>query len=250
MTGTDSAAPTDGVPRSPEQARRLVLDASSALAAAGHADMVWGHVAVRDPDGRGIWIKAPGWGLEELTEDRLQLVSPEATVLEGEGRPHIECHIHLALMRANERLRCSVHTHAEQAVAFAALDVPLLPISHDGALFGGEDVPRFRRTGGLVRDTDLGDALADTVGRHPAALLPSHGLVAAGETVAAAVMHAVLLDRACRTQLLASAAGPVRRWSDREEALAKQRECWPPGQLDAGWRYLVRRGHHRSSPEL
>ncbi|MGI5169053.1 class II aldolase/adducin family protein [Spirillospora sp. CA-253888] len=225
----------------PDEARGLAVRAGLALAAAGQGDMVWGHVAVRDPEGRGIWIKAPGWGLEEVGRDRLQLVSFDARVVDGEGAPHKECHIHLEILRRNPALQCSVHTHAQAAVAFAALAVPLLPVSHEGTLFGGADVPRFTRTGGLVETPELGRELAEVLGDAPAALLPRHGLVAAGADVGAAVMHAVLLDRACQTQLMAMAAGPVRDWSDAAEAAAKRDQCWPDGQIQAGWRYLDRR---------
>lgn len=225
----------------PLEAQELAVHASQALAAGGHQDMVWGHVAVRDPQGRGIWIKAPGWGLEEVDRARLQLVSFDAEVLSGPGVPHQECHIHLEVMLARPELVCSVHTHARSAVAFAALDVPLLALSHEGALFGGDDVPRFRETGALVRTPGLGKRLAATLADAPAALIPKHGLVAAGRSVAAAVMHAVLLERACQTQLAAMAAGHIRTCSDLNEARAKRAECWPEHQLEAGWRYLLRR---------
>ncbi|WP_018658440.1 class II aldolase/adducin family protein [Actinomadura flavalba] len=225
----------------PEEARALAVRAHRALAAAGQSDLVWGHAAVRDPGGRGVWTKAPGWGFAEVDDDRTQLVSFDAEVLEGEGAPHKECHIHLEILRRNPALHASVHTHAQAAVAFAALGTPLLPISHEGALFGGADVPRFTLTGRLVRTPALGAALAETLGDAPAALLPKHGLVAAGATVQAAVMHAVLLDRACQVQLAAMAAGPVRVWSDAAEAAAKRTECWPPAQLDAGFDHLARK---------
>ncbi|MCX4904656.1 class II aldolase/adducin family protein [Streptomyces sp. NBC_00878] len=225
----------------PDQARRFAVEASHALAAAGQGDMVWGHVAVRDPRGDGIWIKAPGWGLEEVREDRLQLVSFDGQVLQGDGAPHKECHIHLEILAASPDLTCTVHTHAPSAVAFAALGQELLPLSHEGALFAGEDAPRFKATGGLVSTPALGRALAATLGEAPAALMPSHGLVSAGRTVPAAVMHAVLLDRACAVQLTATAAGAVRVHSDLAEARAKRAECWPDSQLEAGWHYLLRR---------
>ncbi|MGN9821518.1 class II aldolase/adducin family protein [Streptomyces sp. SD11] len=225
----------------PAEARRLAVEASHALAAAGQGDMVWGHAAVRDPDGRGIWIKAPGWGLEEVRDDRLQLVSYEAEVLVGGGTPHKECHIHLEVLRARPEAHCTVHTHAVSAIAFAARDVPLLPLSHEGALFAGEDVPRFKETGGLVGTPELGKKLAADLGGAPAALLPKHGLVAAGHTAAAAVMHAVLLDSACAIQLRAQAAGQAVVHSDAAEARAKRTQCWPDSQLEAGYRYLVRK---------
>jgi len=220
---------------------QLAVLASRALAAAGQGDMVWGHVAVRDPDGRGIWIKAPGWGLEEIREDRVQLVSFDAEVLDCDGHPHKECHIHLEILRRHPDLQCTVHTHAPAAVSFAALGAALLPISHDGIIFGGADVPRFTDTGGLVSTPALGRALAETVDTAPAALMPSHGLVAVGTSVPIAVMHAVLLERACQAQLTAMAAGPIRVHSDAEEARAKLSQCWPESQFVAGWNYLTRK---------
>jgi L-fuculose-phosphate aldolase len=225
----------------PREAQELAVQASRALAAGGHQDMVWGHAAVRDPQGRGIWIKAPGWGLEEVDRTRLQLVSFDAEVLAGTGVPHKECHIHLQVLLARPELVCSVHTHARGAVAFGALEVPLLALSHEGALFGGDDVPRFRETGALVSTPGLGKGLATALADAPAVLLPKHGLVAAGRSVAGAVMHAVLLERACQIQLVAMAAGPIRTASDLNEARAKRAECWPESQLEAGWRYLLRR---------
>lgn len=224
----------------------LAITATHALAAAGQGDMVWGHLAVRDRAGRGIWIKAPGWGLEEITRDRLQLVSFDGEVLEGEGAAHKEVSIHIETMRARPEVTCTIHTHAADAVTFAALDVPLLAVSHDACIFGGVDVPRFRTTGSLVHTPELGRALAEALGTAPAALMPKHGLVACGETVGAAVMHAVLLDRACKSQLTAMAAGPVKVYSDRAEAEAKRDLCWAPSQIEAGWRYLARKGEIRA----
>jgi len=231
-----------------DNARRQVVLASRALAAAGQGDMVWGHIAVRDPEGRGIWIKAPGWGLEEVREDRVQLVSFEGDVLVGTGTPHKECPIHLELLRARTEVACSVHTHARSAVAFASLGIPLLAVSHQGALFGGADVPRFRGTGSLIVSPELGRQLAAAVGDAPAALMPKHGLVAAGGTVGSAVMHAVLLEQACRIQLDAMAAGHVTVHSDPAESLAKRALCWPESQLEAGWRYWLRKSAELPEP--
>jgi len=43
-----------------------VVRAHRALAVVGQSDMVWGHVSLRDPQGRGIWMKSAGWGFEEV----------------------------------------------------------------------------------------------------------------------------------------------------------------------------------------
>lgn len=72
------------------------------------------------------------------------------------------------------------------------------------------------------------------------ALMPQHGAVTVGPDAATAVMYAVLLERACRTQLMAMAAGGPEVWSDKAEAEFKREQVWNPAQRDAGWQYLVR----------
>lgn len=212
--------------------------ANRALGAAGLSDMVWGHASVRDPDGRGVWMKASGWGLEEVTEDRVVLVTPDGDVLEGTERRHIEYPIHTEILARRPDAQCVVHTHAPALAAFASLDVPLRAISHDGVPF--DDPPRFTRTGTLISTRELGAALADTIGDAPACLIPQHGAATVGADAATAVMYAVLLERACRTQLTALAAGGPKRWSDEAEVAFKKEQVWNPGQLAAGYRYLLR----------
>ena len=219
----------------------LAVQASRALAAAGQADMVWGHASVRDPEGRGVWMKSSGWGFEEIDAGRIVLVSTDGEVVDGTGPRHIEYPIHTEVMAARPDVGAVVHTHSTAANEFSALDEPLRPLDHAGSLFCYPEIPRFTLTGGLIKNRELGAALAETLGGARACLMPQHGIVAAGADVPAAIMTAVLLDRACRTQLTAMAAGPLRRWGSEEDTVAKRADVWSDRQLQAGWEYLVRR---------
>jgi len=216
----------------------LVVTACHVLGNEQFSDMVWGHVSVRDTEGRGIWMKAHLFGFEEIERENVLLVSFDGEVLEGEGRRHGEYPIHTEIMRARPDVNCVVHTHAFSAVAFAATQQPLLPISHDATLFVPPDIPRFTRTGDLIVTQELGEDLARTLGDRPAALIPHHGMAVTGPDVPAAIMATVLLERACASQL---AAGEVKTWSSDEEALAKRARCWAPPLLQMGWEYLVRK---------
>jgi ribulose-5-phosphate 4-epimerase/fuculose-1-phosphate aldolase len=118
--------------------------------------------------------------------------------------------------------------------------VPLLPLDHAGSLFCYPDIPRFSLTGGLIKTAALGQAVAAALGDARAILLPQHGIVTAGPDLPSAVMTAVLLDRACRTQLTAMAAGPLRVWGSSEDTIAKRADVWAPKQLQAGYEYLLR----------
>jgi L-fuculose-phosphate aldolase len=144
-------------------------------------------------------------------------------------------------MAARPDVGSVVHTHSSAANEFAALDVPLHPLDHAGSLFCYPDIPRFTLTGGLIKTPELGAALAGALGDARACLMPQHGIVAVGPDAPAAVMTAVLLDRACRTQLTAMAAGALRRWGDEEDTVAKRADVWSSRQLRAGWEYLLRR---------
>ena len=194
-------------------------------------------------------MKAAGWGFEEITPERVVLVSNDGEVLAGDGRRHLEYPIHTEVMRQRPDVGAVVHSHAPSAVAFASLDVPVRAISHDGAWFAEPDIPRFRLTGSLIRDEELGAALAESIGDGPGCLIPHHGLVTVGAGPAEAVMRARRARRACQVQLLAMAAGGPATWSDEREAELKRREIWVPEQVAAGFDYLCRRAF-ADTPDL
>jgi len=233
--------PAAYLPHDAQSAIALSVDGCRALAAAGQADMVWGHPSIRDPEGRGVWMKCSGWGFEEVNASRIVLVAESGEVLAGDGPRHIEYPIHTEIMAARPDVGSVVHTHSSAANEFAALDVPMRPLDHAGSLFCYPDIPRFTLTGGLIKTRELGAALAGALGDARACLMPQHGIVAVGPDAPAAVMTAVLLDRACRTQLTAMAAGPLRRWGDEGDTVAKRADVWSSRQLRAGWEYLLRR---------
>jgi ribulose-5-phosphate 4-epimerase/fuculose-1-phosphate aldolase len=220
--------------------RELVAQASRALAAAGLGDMVWGHASVRDLGGMGVWMKASGWGFEEIDRERVVLVSPQGTVRGGTGSRHLEYPIHTEIMARRPDVHAVVHTHAPALAGFASLGRELKPLSHDAVPFTYPQLPRFTETGALIATPELGQALARRLADANAILIPHHGAVTAGPDLETAVMYAVLLERACRTQLLAEAAGGPATWSDEAETAFKRDQVWNHDQLHAGWEYLVR----------
>lgn len=220
--------------------RELVSLGCRVLGAANQGDLIWGHLSARDPAGRGVWMKASGIGFDEVSPDDVVLVSWAGEVLAGNGRRHAEYAIHTEVMRARPDVAAVVHSHAAGSVAFASLEVPLRPISHEANLFVPPDVPRFTKTGDLILTQDLGCDVASTLGDANACFLVNHGIVAVGADVQTAVISAYLLEAACRTQLLAMSAGPLARWSPPEESAAKREHCYSKPLIQGAWDYLVR----------
>lgn len=221
--------------------RELVATSSQVLAAAGQADLIWGHASVRDPGGRGVWIKSAEWGLDEVTSDRVHLVDPEGSVLWGEGSRHSEFPIHTEIMAARPDVGGVVHTHPPHAVALAATGQDLRPVSHAANYFVPPALPRFTDTADLVLTRKLGRAVALALGTARAVFLVNHGIVAVGDTLQTATVAAVLLERACQQQLLTAAAGGWPTWSPPEESLAKREHIYGERAVAAVWDHLVRR---------
>jgi ribulose-5-phosphate 4-epimerase/fuculose-1-phosphate aldolase len=219
-----------------EELRRQVAAGCRILGAQDQGDLVWGHVSARDLAGRGAWMKASTWGFEEVDESRTLLVGRDGSVLEGEGRRHAEYPIHTEVLAARPDIGSVVHTHAPHAVALAAAGLPVRPVSHEGTLFTPPAVPRFDLTGDLILTAELGMAVATALGDHRALFLVNHGIV----TVGPDVPTAVLLEHACRTQLLSMGAGGAPTWSDDQEALEKREHCYNDQLLHQAWDYLVR----------
>src|SRR5262245_8403482 len=173
-------------------------------------------------------MKASTLGFEEVRAEHVILVSWDGEVLEGELRRHAEYPIHSELMRAREDVHSVVHTHAPWTVAFASTGKPLRPLSHEPTLFVRADVGRPTKTGDPILTPELGRDVAAAVGGRNAAFMLHHGIVTCGPDVVTAVITAVLLERACRTNMRVLAAGGPATWSSDEESLSKRDHCYSP----------------------
>jgi ribulose-5-phosphate 4-epimerase/fuculose-1-phosphate aldolase len=207
------------------------------LGSADHGDPVWGHVSRRDPGGRGAWLKAGGRGFDEVSEEDIILIDSEGRRLAGSLPAPFEYPLHTEILRARGDVDSVVHCHPPCAIALAASGQPLHAFSNSAGMFAA-GVPRFEDAVGLINTAELGAAVAGCLGGSRALFLVGHGIVTVGSSVATAVMNAVLLERACRLQILATAAGGV------AAAMRQPGRRYAHAESDAyllrSWDYLVR----------
>jgi len=223
-----------------EQLRQVVAQSSRILGTGGSGDLIWGHVSVRDPEGRGVWLKQATYGLEEITPDKVHLVAPDGEVLAGGGTRHSEYPIHTEVMAARPDAGGVVHVHSRHAVALGASGQQLLPVSHEANYFVEHGVPRYDRTADLILTSALGREVAEALGDASALFLVNHGIVCVGPDLQTATVAAVILERACAQQLLTLEYGEPARWSPVEESRNKREHIYPPAALAQVWDYLVR----------
>ncbi|TSI12456.1 class II aldolase/adducin family protein [Brevibacterium aurantiacum] len=228
--------------------REVAALSSRVMADSGSGDLIWGHVSVRDPEGRGVWLKQASWGLEEITPERVHLVSPDGEVLAGGGQRHSEYPIHTEIMAARPEVGGVVHVHSRHSVALASAGVDLRPVSHEANYFAPLGVPRFAETADLILTAELGRSVAAALGRAEALFLVNHGVAVVGPDLQAATVAAVILDRACRQQLLTQGYEGNPSWSAPEESLAKRDNIYSQAAMVQAWDYLVRQLPSQSEP--
>lgn len=216
------------------------------LAGDGQGDLIWGHVSARDPARSDrLLMKPAGIGLEEMCREEVIMVGLDGERASGTRPRHVEVFIHTEIMRARPEVQAVVHTHPPHAVAFSSLCRDLLPVGHEGAMFC-DGLPVFERTSDLIVTPDLGQAVAVCLSGHNALLLRNHGIVTCGRSIEEAVMTAVLLEKACKVQLLAENAGGPRATTPPDEARAKRDRIYSPQALQVAFDYCVRRLRARS----
>jgi L-fuculose-phosphate aldolase len=189
------------------------LSAPQALAAAcrilareGHESGLAGQVTARGEQPGTWWTLQFGYGFDEATPERMVLVDEDLKPLQG-GRPNPGVRFHVWIYRQRPDVQAIIHTHPPHASALAATGGSLKIAHMDSSmLYGTAHLPEWP---GVPVADDEGRIISGALGDAKTILLANHGLLAAGASVEEATYLAVFMERACRMQLLAAAAGGV-----------------------------------------
>jgi ribulose-5-phosphate 4-epimerase/fuculose-1-phosphate aldolase len=196
--------------------------ASRILEMEGHGNFTLGHLAMRDPEGRGVWIKRWGLTLGEVFDwTDHQLIDFDGKLIYGDGKKrHTEWPVHVSIYKKRPDVNATAHTHPYFGTVFSASSEPLRPISNAGSHFKSPP-PRFTKTSELIRQPEVGDEMAEVLGGHPAIFLRNHGVVFCGETIEDMTVAGVQLETACRELLMIRSSGLAWGWPEDAEQARK-----------------------------
>ncbi|MDF2118671.1 class II aldolase/adducin family protein [Roseiarcaceae bacterium H3SJ34-1] len=175
------------------------------LALNGHVNMSLGHMAWRDPEGRGFWLKRSGLGFEEVGPTDFILLDFNGRQLAGSGKRHAEWPIHAEIMRLRPDVAVTAHSHPLNSAVFSACNAALGGVCHENVLLH-DKVAYYRKAQGLITTPEQGRDLADVLGHNSVVLMKNHGVTTCGATIASAALSAIFIERACTAQLLATAS--------------------------------------------
>ena len=174
-----------------------------------------GHIAVRLPqdDKRsGFILKHVRVPPPPADPNAVMIFDYDVNCLEGARTRPWEIPIYTAIFKARPDVQSVIHTHPQVATALTMAGKTVFAITHQSAQFE-HGVPVF--AGDMINTNELGEGLAETLGKFPAALLKGHGAVSIGVNIGYAVQNTLYLEQAARQQILAATLGTPEVLEDR-----------------------------------
>ena len=172
-------------------------------------DLIDTHITLRVPGPqRHFLINRYGVAFEKMRASDLVLIDLEGNVVDGQHGGHVNAAgfiIHSAIHQARPDLHCIIHTHTAAGMAVAAQRDGLLPLTQHALKFYGNLA--YHTYEGIALSMHERERLVADLGSHKAMILRNHGLLAAGDSVAAAFHEIYFLERACQAQIQAMSAG-------------------------------------------
>jgi len=191
----------------------------------------FGHVSARHPEEPRRFLLARSMAPGLVTADDIMEFDLDGAALDPRGRTlYVERFIHSEIYKAHPEVNAVVDSHSPSVIPFGVTKVPLRPIYHMSSFLGaGVPVFEIREAGGpatdmLIRNPDLGAALAQKIGASAVVLMRGHGDVVVGRTVRQAVFRAVYTEVNAKLQAeaLRLGGGEVEFLNDEEAAKASQ----------------------------
>lgn len=189
------------------------------------------------------WMTTYGLGLDEIRASNVMLCDRELKVIEGEGMPPPANRSTMWIFDHRPEVTAIVHTHPPHCSALLCIGHELVPAHTDHCIFF-DDVAYLKEWPGTPIGDEEGRLMHEALGTKRVLLMGHHGPLVAAGSLDEATMMLVALERAAKMQLVASAAGPIKRMNPE---LARQQHDYrlQPRLVEATFAYYARRALRR-----
>lgn len=228
----------------PDDIRFKIAAARRMLHRNGCDSGVAGHVSVRADRTDAFWI-TPFEYFDETTPDRVILVSFDGVVLEGDWVASPAISFHADIYQARRDVNSIVHTHSHWACVVGTTGRPVGMYNELSTLFFGNQAFHVD-DGSQPSGGPDGKKMAESLGGNRVLHMRNHGVLVASESLEAATVDAMALEKAARIHHDATLIGGTElpdaqvQWARREYDLYFRQATW-----DANLRRL-----RQSDPDL
>jgi L-ribulose-5-phosphate 4-epimerase len=222
-------SPSQVVPIAQPQVKQKLVDAIRMLERAEIIDHN-GHCSARR-DANSFFINSGASVRGALTVDDLVGVDLDGNLVEGSAKPPLEFHIHSELYRARPDVNAVFHTHPKWSTFLTMVGAKYKMVYAQGVLLG--DIP-VMDSPMSVNTKPMGEKLAATVGKGPAALLKAHGVVVVGADILEAFALAAYVEENAYRQYMAMQIGEPYEFNAEEQKACREK-LWSPSLFKKTW---------------
>ena len=189
-----------------------------------------GHASTRIGDDRML-INIGNCQRSCLTVEDICTIDFDGNVIEGNGKPPLEFHLHAGVYKARADVDAVIHCHPNWSTVLSTAGVDYLPVYAQGSLVYPLPVLDSPDS---INNVDMAKRLTDTLGDRPAALMKAHGAMTAGKTIIDAFVLLNYLEENAERQHLAMQIGIPYAFSEDELALCREK-LWSESLFKRTW---------------
>ncbi|WP_245154057.1 class II aldolase/adducin family protein [Jeotgalibacillus proteolyticus] len=214
---------------------------SKTLFLEGHNDINNGQISYRITENT-ILIRRAFLGWEETTENDFILIDLEGNRLVGEGAIPSEWPLHTEIYKSRKDVNCLIHSHPPYSMLFGATNLELKPVTHDATPV--MNTKKFDLTTNTVTNQKIGSKVADSFSVGNTLFLKNHGIVAVGKSIPETICWAIVLENACKFQLMAESFNTPYTFTEGAEVKVKSKIIFGKTAIEEYWKYWCRRVDH------
>lgn len=209
----------------------------------------FGHVSARHDKNPNRFLLSRSMAPGLVTPADIMELDLDGVAVDPQGRSsYLERFIHAEIYQLRPDVGSVVHSHSPAVIPFGVSRVPLKPVYHMSGFLGrGAPVFEIRDAGGaatdmLIRNGELGRALAVALQDNPVILMRGHGSTVVGPTIRQAVFRAVYTEVNARLESEALRLGDVTFLNETEAAKAMETNAAQVNRPWELWRKKVTEG--------
>ncbi|NQU71457.1 MAG: class II aldolase/adducin family protein [Rhodospirillales bacterium] len=189
-----------------------------------------GHASIR-LDGNRMLINIGSCQRSQLTTDDICTIDFDGNVIDGNGKPPLEFHLHAGIYKRRSDVDAAIHCHPNWSTILSTAGVEYLPVYAQGSLVYPLPVLDSPDS---INNLDMAKRLTDTLGDRPAALMKAHGAVTTGKTIVDAFVLLNYLEDNAYRQYMAQQIGTPYSFSAEEIALCGEK-LWNANLFKRTW---------------
>ena len=189
-----------------------------------------GHASARVGENR-MFINIGSCQRSQLTVDDICTIDFDGNLLEGNGKPPLEFHLHAGIYKARPDIDSVIHAHPNWSTILTTAGAEYLPVYAQGSLVYPLPVLDSPDS---INNPEMAKRLTDVLGERPAALMKAHGAVTAGKSIVDAFVLMTYLEDNAYRQYMAQQIGKPYAFSDEELALCREK-LWNANLFKRTW---------------